>query len=78
MNITAQNLKFESGQKRWNDFLGREMVWTFNVYIEGRGYEFELEYDEDGCYVSTVTQFAGEELELSENQVENILKEWES
>lgn len=72
------NLTFKSGQRKWNDFLGRDMVWTFYVYIDGRAYEFELDYDEEGTYVYCVTQFEGEELELSENQVENILKEWES
>lgn len=72
------NLTFKSGQRKWNDFLGREMVWTFYVYIDGRAYEFELDYDEEGSYVYCVTQFEGEDLELSENQVENILKEWES
>lgn len=72
------NLTFKSGQRKWNDFLGRDMVWTFYVYIDGRAYEFELDYDEEGAYVYCVTQFEGEELELSENQIENILKEWES
>ena len=72
------NLTFKSGQRKWNDFLGRDMVWTFHAYLDGRAYEFELDYDEEGTYVYCVTQFEGEELELSENQVENILKEWES
>lgn len=72
------NLTFKSGQRKWNDYLGRDMVWTFYAYLDGRAYEFELDYDEFGTYVYCVTQFEGEEKMLTEKQIEQIFYEWKS
>lgn len=72
------NLTFKAAQRRWFNAVERDCLWTFYVYIDGRAYEFELDHTEEGSYVYCVTQFEGEEKMLTEKQIEQIFKEWES
>lgn len=70
----TEQIIFKKGQNRWSHLLEREVVWTFLVFIEDAGYEFELQEGQ----IASVFQFEGEIRELTEEQINYIFEQWKS
>lgn len=69
-----KNLTFKTFQYKWSHKLQKDGFWTFYAYVDDRAYEFEVEDDK----ITSVFQFKGEVVELSEDEINYIFEKWKN